>query len=95
MTTPVRVVTDTPVTHVQDMGDHVRVDFAGSQLRARRCILCTPAPVTRAILSGLPDACKVALGRIAYGPFLSVALGVRLPRGKGPMRWPPPTRPSA
>lgn len=78
-----RVVTDTPVSHVQDMGDHVRVDFAGTQLRARRCILCTPAPVTRAILSGLPDACEAALGQIAYGPFLSVALGVR---GAAPWR---------
>ncbi|MDO6586949.1 NAD(P)/FAD-dependent oxidoreductase [Salipiger sp. 1_MG-2023] len=78
-----RVLTQAPVTHVQNMGDHVCVDLAGTRLRARRCIVCTPAPITRSILSGLPEACAAALGQIAYGPFLSVALGVR---GAAPWR---------
>ncbi|SFB17056.1 oxygen-dependent protoporphyrinogen oxidase [Poseidonocella pacifica] len=78
-----RVVTNTPVTQVRDSGDHVCVDLAGTQLRAKRCIVSTPAPIARTVLSGLPDACKTALGQITYGAFLSVALGVR---GAAPWR---------
>lgn len=53
-------------------------------LRARHCIVATPAPVARTLIAGLPAATAAALDQIAYGQFVSLAL---LTRDNGAMPW--------
>lgn len=53
-------------------------------LRARACILATPAFVTSTIAPDLPERTRGALAAIRYGAFLAV--GVRL-AGTAPLPW--------
>lgn len=83
-----RILTDARCLSVTQRGNHVEVALATASghvsVRARQCIVATPAPVTRAIVADLPPQTAAALEQIAYGPFLSVAL---LIRENGAMPW--------
>lgn len=83
-----RLLTDARGLSVTQHDDHVVVTAATPQgrvaLRARHCIVATPAPVARTLIADLPAQTAAALEQIAYGPFLSLAL---LVRENGPMPW--------
>jgi oxygen-dependent protoporphyrinogen oxidase len=83
-----RVRTGAVVERVEQNADHVTVHAReGSEaltVRARACVVATPAPVVRQIVSGLPDDKDAALGRVSYGPFL--VLGI-FTGESDPMPW--------
>lgn len=76
------------VTHVEQTGDAVEIRYrhGGTEHRvmARHAIVATPAPVSARIMRGLPSDTQDALGKVRYGPFLSVAV---LTGERGPMPW--------
>lgn len=83
-----RIFTGGSALKIKLQSDHVevviRTDNGAARVCARHCIVATPAPVTRAIVAGLPSDTAAALGEIQYGAFLSVAV---LTRERGVMPW--------
>ena len=80
-----RIFTGAPVVSVAQSADHVVVTLkGGGQVKARHCILATPASITRQITADLPNETAKALEQIAYGPFLSIAVSTR---ETGRMPW--------
>lgn len=69
-----RVLTGAKVTRVEQSPGSVEVEYViGGQhrlLTADVCIMATPAPVTRELVTNLPDALRAALGLIRYTPFV-------------------------
>jgi protoporphyrinogen/coproporphyrinogen III oxidase len=72
-----RVVLDSQVTEVasREDGVSVRYERAGGAevLRARHCVLATPAPVSLQLGVDLPSETRAALGRVVYGPYVSAS----------------------
>lgn len=72
-----RVVLDSEVTEVASREDGVSVRYKTASgievLRARHCVLATPAPVARQLGVDLPSETRAALERIEYGPYVSAA----------------------
>lgn len=72
-----RVVLDSEVTEVAASRDGVSVRYQRSgkaeTLRARHCVLATPAPVSLRLGVDLPSDTRAALGRVVYGPYVSAA----------------------
>ncbi len=62
----------TGVTSHQD-GVSVRYERGGKEyeLRARHCVLATPAPVARQLGAALASETRDALGQVVYGPYVS------------------------
>jgi oxygen-dependent protoporphyrinogen oxidase len=83
-----RIFTGASVLTVEQTLDQVdvtiRTDNKTKRLRARHCIMATPASVARRIAAGLPPDTADALGQIGYGAFLSVAV---LTKERGVMPW--------
>jgi protoporphyrinogen/coproporphyrinogen III oxidase len=83
-----RVALESEVGEVAVSGDgvDVRYERAGQSetLRARHCVLATPAPVSRRLGVDLPSETKDALERIRYGPYVSAAF---LTNETGPAPW--------
>jgi protoporphyrinogen/coproporphyrinogen III oxidase len=72
-----RVVLDAEVSEVASDGDGVTVRYEREgrteALRARRCVLATPAPVSRRLGVDLPSDTRSALEQVVYGPYVSAA----------------------
>jgi oxygen-dependent protoporphyrinogen oxidase len=79
-----RVRLRSPVEEVASDGDGVRVAYAGGELSARFAVVATQAHVTRALLPGLPEDVRGALGQIVYGPYVLAAFLTNEP---GPTPW--------
>jgi oxygen-dependent protoporphyrinogen oxidase len=79
-----RIRLRTPAEEVIVDGDCVRVASAGGEVTARFAVLATQAHVTRALLPGLPEDVRAALGEIVYGPYVLAALLTDEP---GPTPW--------
>ncbi len=62
-----------PAEEVVADGDCVRVASASGKVTARFAVLATQAHVTRALLPGLPEDVRAALGEIVYGPYVLAA----------------------
>jgi oxygen-dependent protoporphyrinogen oxidase len=73
-----RVRTGAEVTEVLQSTHSVTVRYkkgAGTaEMRARHCVLATPAPITAQVAVGLEPETADALRRIVYGPYVSAAL---------------------
>jgi oxygen-dependent protoporphyrinogen oxidase len=76
------------VLRIEDRGEDavvtVRRNDAEERILARHVVVATPAPVARALVTGLPADVDQSLGSISYGPFVSMAA---LTGGEGPMPW--------
>jgi protoporphyrinogen/coproporphyrinogen III oxidase len=57
---------------------------ASGELRARHCVITTPAPITARIAADLEAETAAALSQIRYGPFVSAAF---LTDEAGPAPW--------
>ena len=65
-------------------GDGVHVAYEGGELSARFAVVATQAHVTQALLPGLPEDVRMALGEIVYGPYVLAAFLTDEP---GPVPW--------
>lgn len=83
-----RVVLGAEVLEVVQGDDGVRVryrrDGAEDELLASHCVLATPAPIARRLVSGLAPETHDALGKVVYGPLVSAAF---LTNERGPQPW--------
>jgi oxygen-dependent protoporphyrinogen oxidase len=84
-----KIATGTCVTEVDQAPAGVRIVCrhadAGSQvIQARYCIVATPAPITRQVITGLPSPVARALERIRYGKTVVVSFLTNEP---GPAWW--------
>jgi protoporphyrinogen/coproporphyrinogen III oxidase len=79
-----RIRLRTPAEKVVAVGDCVRVASAGGEVAARFAVLATQAHVTRALVPGLPEDVRTALGEIVYGPYVLAAFLTNEP---GPASW--------
>lgn len=61
-----------------------RRDGAEHEVRARSCVVATPAFVTRELVRGLPQETSDALAAVRYGPYV---VGAFLTGETGPMPW--------
>lgn len=70
-----RVVLGAHATEVMSVGDGVSVRYERGgdthELRARHCVLATPAPVSLRLGVDLPSETRAALGQVVYGPYVS------------------------
>ena len=74
----------TPAEEIVADSDSVRVSSAGDEVTARFAVLATQAHVTRALLPGLPEEIRAALGEIVYGSYVLAAFLTDEP---GPAPW--------
>jgi oxygen-dependent protoporphyrinogen oxidase len=85
-----RVVLAAEVSEVASSGDGVSIryeqDGRAETLRARHCVLATPASVSLRLGVELPDDTRAALERVVYGPYVSAAF---LTHETGPAPWDP------
>ncbi len=83
-----RVRTGAEVTEVSRGRDGVRVryqaDPSGGDLRARHCVLATPAPIAAQVAVDLEPETAAALRQVRYGPYVSAAFLTDEP---GPAPW--------
>ncbi len=79
-----RIRLRTPAEKVVADGDCVRVASAGGEVAARFAVLATQAHVTRALVPGLPEDVRTALGQVVYGPYVLAAFLTNEP---GPASW--------
>lgn len=83
-----RVVLGAEVLEVVQGDDGVRVRYrrggAEDELLASHCVLATPAPIARRLVSGLAPETHDALGKVVYGPLVSAAF---LTNERGPQPW--------
>jgi oxygen-dependent protoporphyrinogen oxidase len=72
-----RVMLGAEVSEVVSDHDGVVVSYKRNgrveQLRARHCVLATPAPISLRLGVDLPTDTRTALGQVAYGPYVSAA----------------------
>ena len=68
-----RIRLNSPVEEVRPDGHGIRVAYSGGELSARFAVVATPAHVTRAVVSGLPEDVRAALGEVVYGPYVLAA----------------------
>jgi protoporphyrinogen/coproporphyrinogen III oxidase len=85
-----RVVLGREVSEVVSSGDGVSVRYEQARrtetIRARQCVLATPAPVSRQLAADLPSDTREALERVVYGPYVSAAF---LTNETAPAPWDP------
>ena len=89
-------ITSAEVREVKQQGDEVRVTYekAGKRqtVRARQCVLATPAPIVLSIAKDLPDWKRDALSKVEYTATTSAAFLLDKPSegflGKGVWRMP-------
>ena len=79
-----RVKLRSPAEEIVTDGDGVHVAYAGGELSARFAVVATQAHVTQALLPGLPEDVRMALGEIVYGPYVLAAFLTNEP---GPTPW--------
>jgi oxygen-dependent protoporphyrinogen oxidase len=83
-----RVLTGAEVTEVTRDGGGVRVRYrrgpAAGEVRARHCVLATPAPIAARVAVDLEPDTAAALKQIRYGSFVSAAF---LTGETGPAAW--------
>lgn len=72
-----RVALGAEVSQVASDGDGVTVRYEqggkDEVLRARHCVLATPAPISLQLAVDLPSDTRSALARLVYGPYVSAA----------------------